>query len=276
MASARYYIDRNCPAAPPFCRHQEIPIMTSPKIAAMLEALADRRALKVISGLQNFDATRVRRVVRAAEIGGATWVDIAASPELIALTRQETQLPICCSAIEPELLRDAVQAGADLVEIGNFDSFYAAGRDFSAEDVIELTRATRQLLPRTLLSVTVPHRLPLDRQAALAETLEQLGADAIQTEGGTSSSPRNSGSLGAIEKAAPTLAAAYEISRAVSIPVVCASGLSTATVGMAIAAGAAGVGVGSAINRLDSDVAAIAQVRALVEALNAVPRTTTV
>jgi hypothetical protein len=36
---------------------------------------------------------------------------------------------------------------------------------------------------------------------------------------------------------------------------------------MAIAAGAAGVGVGSAINRLDNEVAMVAVVRSLVEAL---------
>jgi hypothetical protein len=41
---------------------------------------------------------------------------------------------------------------------------------------------------------------------------------------------------------------------------------------LAIAAGAAGVGVGSAINRLNDEVAAIAAVRGLVEALEAVQR----
>ena len=249
--------------------------MSSPKIAAMLEALANRRALKVISGLQNFNTDSVRRVVKAAEIGGASWVDIAADPALIELARQETQLPICVSAIEPDLLKKAVDSGADFVEIGNYDSFYASGRQFSPVEVLELTRATRALLPTTLLSVTVPHTLPLDRQAELAEQLEGQGADFIQTEGGTSSNPNHAGTLGLIEKAAPTLAATFEISRAVSIPVLCASGLSTVTVPMAIAAGAAGVGVGSAISRLDNDVSAIAQVRALVEALSAAQLTVT-
>lgn len=42
-------------------------------------------------------------------------------------------------------------------------------------------------------------------------------------------------------QATPTLAAAYSISRAVKIPVMCSSGLSTVTVPMAITAGAAGV-----------------------------------
>ncbi|MEM9536239.1 MAG: DUF561 domain-containing protein [Cyanobacteria bacterium P01_E01_bin.45] len=245
--------------------------MPSPKIAAMLEALAERRALKVISGLQNFDADSVRRVVRAADIGGASWVDIAADPDLIELARSETQLPICVSAIDPQLLKRAVDRGADFVEIGNYDSFYASGRQFSAPEVLALASATRALLPTTLLSVTVPHTLPLDLQAELAEQLERQGVDFIQTEGGMSSAPAHAGVVGLIEKATPTLAATYEISRAVSIPVLCASGLSAVTVPMAIAAGAAGVGVGSAISRLDNDLAAIAQVRTLVEALSQAP-----
>ena len=48
----------------------------------------------------------------------------------------------------------------------------------------------------------------------------------------------------------------------------CASGLSSVTVPMAIAAGASGVGVGSAINQLNDRVAMVAAVRGLVEALS--------
>jgi tryptophan synthase alpha subunit len=118
------------------------------------------------------------------------------------------------------------------------------------------------------LSVTVPHILALSEQVELAISLVAAGADIIQTEGGTSSNPQHAGTLGAIEKAAPTLAAAAEISRAIDIPVLCASGISAITAPLAIAAGAAGVGVGSAINKLDSEVAALATVRRLVESLN--------
>ncbi|MFO0195848.1 MAG: DUF561 domain-containing protein, partial [Pseudanabaena sp.] len=50
-----------------------------------------------------------------------------------------------------------------------------------------------------------------------------------------------------------------------SIPVMCASGLSNVTVPMAIAAGASGVGVGSAVNQLNDVVSMIATVRALKE-----------
>jgi hypothetical protein len=231
------------------------------------KAFDQSQVLKVISGLHNFDAKSVAATVKAADRGGATFVDIAADPDLVRLVRQLTNMPICVSAVEPAQFVTAVKAGADLIEIGNFDSFYAQGRRFEAEEVLALTHETRSLLPHITLSVTVPHILTLDRQVQLAEDLVQAGADIIQTEGGTSSTPRSAGTLGLIEKASPTLAAAYEISRAVSVPVMCASGLSNVTVPMAIAAGARGVGVGSAINQLDNEVAMVAAVRSLVEAL---------
>ncbi len=240
--------------------------------ARLRKAFEQNNALKVISGLNNFDHNKVAAVVKAASVGGATFVDIAADADLVINIRQITDLPICVSAVEPEKFVSAVAAGADLIEIGNFDSFYAQGRRFEAPEVLELTRQTRALLPQITLSVTVPHILELDQQVQLAEELVQAGADIIQTEGGTSSVPTHSGSLGLIEKAAPTLAAAHSISQAVSVPVLCASGLSSVTVPMAIAAGAAGVGVGSAINKLDNEVAMIAVVRSLVEALHSVTR----
>ncbi len=230
------------------------------------------RALKIISGLTNFDAARVSATVKAADRGGATFVDIAAEPTLVEMARKLTNLPICVSAVEPEKFVEAVNAGADLIEIGNFDAFYAQGRRFEAPEVLELTYQTRALLPNITLSVTVPHILELDQQVQLAINLVNAGADIIQTEGGVSAAPMHAGTLGLIEKAAPTLAAAYEISRAVSVPVLCASGISNVTAPLAIAAGAKGVGVGSAINRLNNEVAMVAAVRSLAEALETVTR----
>ncbi|WP_287128818.1 DUF561 domain-containing protein [Candidatus Cyanaurora vandensis] len=228
-------------------------------------ALAGRGCVKVIAGLDNFDGEQVARVVRAAYQGGATYVDIACDEQLIRRAKL-SPLPVCVSAIEPEQLAQAVGWGADLVELGNFDCFYEQGQTFSAEQVLALTQRTRQLLPNTLLCVTVPHTLALVEQAHLAQQLVQAGADLLQTEGGTSSHPSQPGTLGLIQKAAPALAAAYELSRAVAVPVLCASGLSVVTVPMALAAGAQGVGIGRAVNRLRDEVMMIATVRALVEA----------
>ncbi|MEB3165686.1 MAG: DUF561 domain-containing protein [Cyanobacteriota bacterium] len=238
--------------------------------ASLRSAITGRRLLKVIAGLANFDAVQVERIARAAAAGGADLLDIACDPELVARVAAACpDLPICVSAVEPERFPAAVAAGATMVEIGNFDSFYPQGIVFGADEVLELTRRTRALLPDVVLSVTVPHVLPLDQQAELATALQAAGADLIQTEGGTSARPFSPGSLGLIEKAAPTLAAAHAITRAVELPVLCASGLSSVTVPMALAAGAAGVGVGSAVNRLEDELAMVAVVRGLREAIGA-------
>ena len=240
--------------------------------ASLRQALTERRALKVIAGLTNFDAASVERISRAAGLGGADLIDVACDPELVELAARVSGLPICVSAVDPELFTAAVAAGAALVEIGNYDAFYPLGRVFDAAEVLELTRRTRALLPEVVLSVTVPHVLPLDQQEQLAVDLVAAGADLIQTEGGTSAKPFSAGSLGLIEKAAPTLAAAHSIGRALvaaacTAPVLCASGLSAVTVPMAIATGAAGVGVGSAVNKLNDELAMVAVVRSLREAL---------
>ncbi|KAJ8616683.1 hypothetical protein MRB53_036055 [Persea americana] len=235
--------------------------------ATVLKEFHNGRALKIISGLHNLNKENVASVVTAADQGGATHVDIACDPELVKLAVSLTSLPICVSSVDPEAFPVAVEAGAQMVEIGNYDSFYEMGRLFSPEQILELTKETRRILPSVTLSVTVPHTLSLPDQVKLAELLEQEGADIIQTEGGKSSNPSKPGVLGLIEKATPTLAAAYSISRAVQIPVMCSSGLSAVTAPMALTAGAAGVGVGSAVNKLNDVVAMIAQVKSIADSL---------
>jgi thiamine monophosphate synthase len=224
--------------------------------------------VQVIAGLQNFDAQKVAAVVTAAEKGGATHVDIACDAALVKLATSLTTLPVCVSSVVPEDFVAAVEAGAHMIELGNYDSFYESGRVFAASEILELTKRTRELLPTITLSVTVPHTLPLDEQVSLAEKLEVLGADIIQTEGGTSASPVSPGIQGLIEKASPTLAAAYAISKAVRIPVMCASGISAVTAPMACGAGAAGVGVGSAVNKLNDQIGMVAAVRSIADSLS--------
>ena len=146
----------------------------------------------------------------------------------------------------------AVEAGADMIEIGNFDGLYEQNILFSADDIVSLTKETRRLLPETPLSVTIPHSLPLDEQIALAMRLEACGADVLQTEGKLSANAASMGVQQLLEVAAPTLASAYALSRAVSIPVMCASGLTDVTAPLALAMGARGVGIGSMVNKLSS------------------------
>ena len=242
--------------------------------AHLQESLRQGTLLKVISGLQNFDATSVERVANAACLGKADLLDIACDPDLVKLAITVSKgLPVCVSSIDPELFVPAVDSGAVVAEIGNFDSFYQSGRIFDSNEVLELTIKTRKLIPETVLSVTVPHTLSLVDQGQLAVDLVNAGADLIQTEGGTSTSHLSSGILGLIEKASPTIASSYCICNSLqdagyTVPVICASGLSSVTAPMAIASGASGVGIGSAVNKLTDEVAMVSVVRAIKESID--------
>ncbi|MFM9103079.1 MAG: DUF561 domain-containing protein, partial [Cyanobium sp.] len=121
--------------------------------APLRSALLQRRLLKVTAGLTNRDAGSVERISRAAGRGGADLLDIACDPQLVRLAAAVSGLPVCVSAVDPELVPAAVEAGAALVEIGNYDAFYPLGRLFDAAEVQELTRRTRELLPEVVLSV---------------------------------------------------------------------------------------------------------------------------
>ena len=240
---------------------------------SLQKCIQNRSLLKIISGLNNFNPESVSRISKAAGHGGGDLLDIACDPKLVELAVEASNIPVCVSSVVPKMFPQAVEAGASMIEIGNFDSFYPDGKIFSANEVLSLAVESRNLLPDVVLSVTVPHILPLDSQAQLALDLVSCGVDLIQTEGGTSSYPISPGTLGLIEKASPTLAGTFSISSALKesnyeVPVICASGLSEVTIPMAISIGASGVGVGSAVNKLNTELAMIATVKGLRQALD--------
>ena len=234
------------------------------------EELRNKTLLKIISGLNNFELQSVKLISEAASLGGANLIDIACKPELVESAIKISSLPVCVSSIEPKLFNDSVKAGASLIEIGNYDTFYAKGINFSDKKVLNLTKETRDLLPQIPLSVTVPHTMPIDKQVELAMKLIEEDVDIIQTEGGMSSKPYSSGIQGLFEKAVPTLAATYAISKEfeqqnINIPIMSASGLSDVTCPIAISSGASAVGVGSAVNKLDDLISMTAAVKGLKE-----------
>jgi hypothetical protein len=59
------------------------------------------------------------------------------------------------------------------IEIGNYDSFYDTGIEFSSEKILKLTKETREMLPDITLSVTVPHTLSLLDQVYHLSSLQQ-------------------------------------------------------------------------------------------------------
>lgn len=228
----------------------------SPALSRMNRALTERNFVKVIAGIENFDAPHVIAVARAAAQAGAHAVDIAADRELIAAVREATSCAVFVSATEPAQLIMAAEAGADVLELGNFDAMYRQGLEPTAEEILAWTREVKQAVgDRLPLCVTISGRLPLATQLDLATRLQAAGADLIQSEGvltvGEVTDTRS-----AIASITDALAHAAELVKVLEVPLFVAGGLTPANAAFAIAAGASGVGVGRAVARL-RDLAAM-------------------
>ncbi len=237
------------------------------RIDLFKNALKEKRAVKIIAGIDNFDLDRVKNVVLAATQAKASAVDISAKPEIIEMARSLTDLPLIVSSIVPEELSRAIELGADGIELGNFDAMYRNGLRISASEVLDLTKKTLSLINKseTFFCVTIPGHLSISEQISLAQSLEALGIDLIQTEGSATMEAKSEGARGLLEAAEVSIANTIELSRNVSLPVMTASGITSTTAAMAFAAGASAIGVGSAINKLNSSLAMVAAATSLVE-----------
>lgn len=208
---------------------------------------------KVITGLSNFNLNDIVIKIKAAELAKATYVDIAAHPDIVISAKSISTLPICVSSISPTDLYNCVLAGAEIIEIGNFDIFYNYGISFSELQILKLAEETRALFKNIIICVTIPHILPLERQIKLAIQLENLGIDLIQTEGKSSKNQdlclTRSHIINSSYKSSCPLSSAYALSRVIQTPIIASSGLDNLSAPIAIACGASGVGIGSALNQ---------------------------
>ncbi len=228
--------------------------------------LREKRAIKVITGIDNYDLEKVKKVVSAAQMSLASAVDIACDKKVFDVAKKHTSLPIFVSSIHPFNLAKAVSWGADAIEIGNFDALYKNGTSFSAEEVYEITLETMSLVENknTFVCVTVPGNIDISEQIELAKKLEYIGVDLIQTEGMKPQNIKTIGAKALLETAQATIGNTLELSRQVSIPIMSASGISAHTTPLAFAAGASAVGVGSAVNKLDTQIEMMATIRNIV------------
>lgn len=209
------------------------------------QALKKRQVLKVILGLSNFNVKNIIRKVQAAEIGGATYIDIAANPEIIKEVRKISQIPICVSSIDIDELYKCFIEGADILEIGNFDIFYGKNISFTSQQIIDLTKELLSRAPDASICVTVPHSLNINEQILLAKQLQNLGIDMIQTEGISSKLSSTNHLFDSIYHASAALSSTYIFGKYTDLPIISSSGLNTLTTPVALAYGASGVGIGS-------------------------------
>ena len=231
--------------------------------------LRERRAVKIIAGINNYNLENVARVCRAAQMGHASAVDVAANIDVYRTARKNTKLPVFVSSVNPFELLDAVKWGADAIEIGNFDALYKEGRSFSSQEVYDIVLETMGLVNNyeIFTCVTIPGNIEISEQIELAKKLEILGVDLIQTEGLKKDTTSSNPSAHLVSYAEGTIANTLELIKHTSLPIMTASGITAATAPLAFASGASAVGVGSAVNKLSTEVEMAATVMAVVNSI---------
>lgn len=211
-------------------------------------ALQKSQVLKLIVGLDNFNLTEVIKKVQAAELGEATYIDIAANIDILRKIQKVSSLPICVSSIDIDKLYECYKEGADILEISNFDIFYKKRIFFSEHQILQLAKELRIKTPGSIICVTIPHNLEFNVQIKLAQKLEKLGINLIQTEGIRIKFSILNYLDQSIYNASSALSCTYVFSKYINIPIISSSGINSLNTPMAMSYGAFGVGIGSFFN----------------------------
>lgn len=240
------------------------------RIDLFKQHLEEKRAVKVIAGIDNFDIENIKKVVTSAQSANASAVDICAREDIVKEIRSMTDLPLFVSSIVPAELVKAVDLGADAIELGNFDVLYKKGTSFTANDVLDLVKETKSMLGdrEVFFSVTIPGEISTADHVALAVKLESMGIDLVQTEGHYTSEVELTGARALMDRAELTISNTIELVRNIEMPVMTATGINPTTAPFAFAAGASAIGCGSCINKLNSTISMIATISSLVEIAN--------
>lgn len=249
------------------------------RIEMFKQAMNEKRALKVISGINNMDLNRVEMIVSSAIEAKATAVDVAATKEVIELSQKlildmNSDIMLMVSSVVPMELANAVNLyNVDAIELGNFEMLYEQGLTMTSEQIINLVEETLSLIKdhrsEILFSVTIPGMLPIAEQITLARKLEDLHIDLIQTEGHvTEMNTMLEGTRMLLNQAELTLANTIELSKNIELPIMTSSHINTVTAQLAFAAGASVIGCGSCINKLETKISMLAVISNLVEIAN--------
>ena len=251
------------------------------RIEMFKQAMNEKRALKVISGINNWDLERVEMIVSSAIESKATAIDVAAKEEVLELSQRlisesNSDIMLMASSIIPMELANAVNLhNVDAIELGNFESLYKEGLSMTSSQIISLVEETLSLIQENrseiLFSVTIPGMLPISEQISLARKLEEMNIDLIQTEGYVSQEMMNlelEGSRMWLNRAELTISNTLELSRNIELPIMTSSNINTITAQFAFAAGASVIGCGSCINRLESKISMLAVISNLMEIAN--------
>nr|YP_010850980.1 hypothetical protein Ycf23 [Aphanocladia stichidiosa]WGH13943.1 hypothetical protein Ycf23 [Aphanocladia stichidiosa] len=212
----------------------------------LYNSFKSKKVVKVITGIHNTNIYQIAQMAQAANLANATYLDVSANAQIVKFLKSFSSLPLCISSIDPIDIYNCVLAGADLVEVGNYDIFYSRGIYINSVQLIKLVKEIKYLVGNIDICVTIPYHLNLNEQIKLAQDLKNLGVNILQTEGVffynvSKSLSKLTNSLSS------SLISTYFLSKHVDIPVITASGITSLFASMPIKYGASGIGIGSAI-----------------------------
>nr|YP_009393880.1 hypothetical protein [Polysiphonia sertularioides]ARW62442.1 hypothetical protein [Polysiphonia sertularioides] len=222
------------------------------------ESFCAKSVLKVISRINNTNFNSVIRVAQSAYLSNATYLDVAANPKLIKTIKSEFDIPVCISSISPIDIYNCLSSGADIIELGNYDSFYKQGIYIGSDQLYRLVEEIRLLVGKVDICVTIPYHLSIHDQIELSKNLEQIGVNILQTEGIAKLNKIESQKINKhdlsfynINKTfLPSLLSTHIISNSVNIPVISSSGCNNVIAPLSLLYGASGVGISSCLNKL--------------------------
>lgn len=234
------------------------------------EKFSEKKNLKIITGLNNFNLHDIVKLVNTAEMVNATYLDVSANPFVVREVKKYVKLPLCVSSISLHDLYACALEGADILEIGNYDYFYQNRLFLSKKHIFNLANEARRIFPSLDLCVTIPYTLSLEEQIHLGRNLENIGVQILQTE---SLKPRLDIKVISltdfITMAFPVLSSTYAISKSVSIPVIAASGMNCVTASLAMLYGASGIGIGTSLMSYSSALSRFAYLKEVHSSIQA-------
>lgn len=210
-----------------------------------------KNVIKVIAGINNTDVSQIIKIAMASQLGGADYLDINANVGLVKILKSYVSLPLCISSINPVEIYNCVSSGANLIEVGNYDIFYKENIYMTPQQLIDLVKEIKFLIGNRDICVTVPYYMNLHDQINLAQNLEYLGVNILQTEGVFLNSNLEN-QICTYKPLFSSLLSTYVMSKYVSLPIITSSGLNSMSSNMPIYYGASGLGIGSAVRKRNS------------------------
>ena len=228
--------------------------------------LREKRAVQIID--YGFNLDNIKKVSIAAQSGMASSVCVSASKETIKAAKENAKISVFGASYNPFKLLEAMRAGADGIVIGNYDELYKKNILLTVDDIYEIVVEAMNLTSKykPFVAVTIPGYMRTEDQIMLAKKLELLGIDLIQTEGAQMVQSR--AIMGSVGSAKISIGNTMELFDNVGLPIMTMSGLTEKTVPLAFSAGARGVGVGSCVNKIDTQTGMITKVRDIVGSIS--------